>query len=914
MLSAFNADLRLAPPSIDPWSVAGLIAALGSVFVSVRLERNLSLAVLFALVSFSWVAVQYSGSLQRYLFVDALDRLSIYAKSSAPARHLGVAARLLRRLFMLGRGRLRSWLLRAGVGLAPALLAYGALLVGPNTQRRLGRIDDYARFPEIPRIVALSGGLACSTFAALCLALAASNWLLRRAGASRRARRRTLVLNLLGMLTLIGVMLLPTLASAAWVHHYYDYPFTLVLSSQLWHAFALVTGSINPYNLLWGGQLSGALVAGVLGSMLAASPLVVSLIASCVSVLSPRLQAAMFAPAERLAGALAADPRGALAKPYYVLAFGALLLILVPERAPVLPQFAGPVPAGRYWIGAMNDRELERGLEVMPIMKGNDGSERAHQFLVPRAYVLTKTEVTQSQWRAVLAMDRSLTAKFGLPTAPWTYIDDDYPVETITFCEALRFVNLWSMAERKKPVYFGQNDFHVVMAPPSSGSRRAADENDYMLPYCGDTGIGVDLDADGYRLPLEEEWEIVARYDALHPQEDEGEAHAISDPPMTVELSGLRPHKVAETRGNPLGVFDMYGGVGEWVSHTFPWEYHMHRSGVVLGDLVNAFQGHGAQIRGGDWARARRHSGPEIRGFGYSQRARSSLIGFRVFATKSPSACAAPPTDCVAFDAKTCRCRACAKVLTDVAIVNDSLPWSCANMKPEAHVEVYFQGAVELATLAHVPVFASGHATLLEQLRELEPRRAARQWREDPIEETESIFDAALALANWHCEPLEFANSTPDVSEQRAKRLCRILASAERTHAPFASYRELREWAAQPMGDPTLVDFSMDLVVADQRALLAGPAPSRHELVSKQPPDLLAKVPDSGDLKVEFQMSRCAYAGQPCEAVFKHGSGGIAAIVALEVAEDVPPGLQDKQQSQLSNIGLQSLLGLYRPN
>ncbi|WP_026931371.1 formylglycine-generating enzyme family protein [Glycomyces tenuis] len=163
-----------------------------------------------------------------------------------------------------------------------------------------------------------------------------------------------------------------------------------------------------------------------------------------------------------------------------------------------------PVPAGRVTLA---DKRTERSWTV-----------------AVEACLLGAHPVTQARYAAV--------------TGAWpsTVRGARLPVTNVSWWEAVRFCNALSEREGLAPVY------------------RLGGEGAET-----DDAIGLDDDADGYRLPAEAEWEHACRAGTTGPRY--GELDEIA---WYRGNSEERIHEVGGKRPNPWGLYDMLGNVWEW--------------------------------------------------------------------------------------------------------------------------------------------------------------------------------------------------------------------------------------------------------------------------------------------------------------------------------------------------------------
>ena len=149
------------------------------------------------------------------------------------------------------------------------------------------------------------------------------------------------------------------------------------------------------------------------------------------------------------------------------------------------------IPAGTFCMGSP-DGSTECMSETPPSEGGRDGVETLHEVTLTRGFFLQQTEVTQRQWTALGFTNPSYLNECGL----------DCPVETVNWWEAVAYVNALSELEELTPCYTLEG-----CDPSSAGTDIAC------------TGITVsDPDAsgnpylcEGYRLPMEAEWEYAYR-------------------------------------------------------------------------------------------------------------------------------------------------------------------------------------------------------------------------------------------------------------------------------------------------------------------------------------------------------------------------------------------------------------------
>jgi formylglycine-generating enzyme required for sulfatase activity len=107
------------------------------------------------------------------------------------------------------------------------------------------------------------------------------------------------------------------------------------------------------------------------------------------------------------------------------------------------------------------------------------------------------------------------------------------------------------------------------------------------------------MNANGYRLPTEAEWEYAAKGgksgDFVVYNEYAG-SNTVGDVGWYNENSGGRTHEVGTKEANELGLFDMSGNVFEWC-----WDWYGTYPSGAQTDPMGASSGANRVRRGGSW-------------------------------------------------------------------------------------------------------------------------------------------------------------------------------------------------------------------------------------------------------------------------------------------------------------------------
>ncbi len=233
-------------------------------------------------------------------------------------------------------------------------------------------------------------------------------------------------------------------------------------------------------------------------------------------------------------------------------------------------------------------------------------------------FYISKTEVTQKEWRDVMR------------TIPSYSKGDNLPVESISFYDAVQFCNTKSNKEKRKPVY----TINMRSKDPNNTS------NNDTMKYT----IIADWSADGYRLPTEAEW-IWASMGGV-----QGKNYKFSGSDNADEVAwhggsvSARPSPAAGKKANELGIYDMTGNVWEWT-----WNWFGHKTKGNFENPTGPVGGSSRVLLGGACG-GQKLSGNTVSGSSkavivesaLSPVTRSNQIGFRWVVSASARASSAP--------------------------------------------------------------------------------------------------------------------------------------------------------------------------------------------------------------------------------------------------------------------------------
>jgi formylglycine-generating enzyme required for sulfatase activity len=245
---------------------------------------------------------------------------------------------------------------------------------------------------------------------------------------------------------------------------------------------------------------------------------------------------------------------------------------------------------------------IESGTFMMgsPVTEpGSFDDEYPHQVTLTQGFYMGKYEVTQGQFKELMGYNPGYFYNEGQSEG---YYDDgyyeegwkDYPVDSVTWYDAVEFCNKLSEQKGLEPAYT------ITGRTPATGS------------ITGATGT-INWAASGYRLPTEAEWEYACRAGTTTPFNTgagitsgldgqanfDGEWLPYNGAPAGDNLE--YPTPVGSYAPNAWGLYDMHGNIGEWC-----WDWYASYRRTATGaspetDPKGSESGYNRVLRGGSW-------------------------------------------------------------------------------------------------------------------------------------------------------------------------------------------------------------------------------------------------------------------------------------------------------------------------
>lgn len=200
---------------------------------------------------------------------------------------------------------------------------------------------------------------------------------------------------------------------------------------------------------------------------------------------------------------------------------------------------------------------VQGGTFQMGSTSGDYNEKPVHRVTVSDFY-MSKYEVTQGEYKALMRKSPSDSAKG---------IGDNYPVNKVSWNDAVEYCNALSRKEGLTPAYSGSGD-----------------------------NVSCNFNANGYRLPTEAEWEYAARGGNSSKAYTYAGSNTLGNVAWYSDNSGSKSHPVGQKQANELGLFDVSGNILEWC-----WDWKGTYSSGSQSDPKGTSTGSTRITRGGSW-------------------------------------------------------------------------------------------------------------------------------------------------------------------------------------------------------------------------------------------------------------------------------------------------------------------------